>query len=492
MRTRIFLCVFSALTISVFFTQCKKEEEKRKDYDNGYYIGEFNEKGERHGQGTYYWNSGDIYDGAWKESHKHGLGTFTFKDGSTFTCEWKDGEPTDEKCYFLWTFKGWYFWKDEIGKIDAKEYTSAEDLLAKRKYTQDTLSSIENIATDKHTLSWAGKKIGYGFGMRWDTDNNLRVAYVYANSQGSLNGLKRGWKITHINGGDVKTMTTIPSNIEEKEGMSRSFTVEDENGTSKVLFLSASAYSVQTVLHNSIIKHKQKNIGYLVLRSFISQDQNALLSAASSLAGSGISELVLDLRYCSGGSYLVLNEFVNLIAPNSLNNREYMKTNYNSDHTDNNVIYTVNKTGSLNFNRIFVITSATTANVPEYLINGLSPYMNLIIIGDKTSGYIYDISYWTFGQKRHYLVDRKISNAQNESPINGISPNFSVVDGVDKNWADENEDCLSTALFYIDNGHFPKSLTRKNASMQNDRIIESVNQVEALPAPKEKIYTIKD
>jgi C-terminal processing protease CtpA/Prc len=563
MRTRNFLFIFLAFIISLPFIQCKKEnkeKDKREDYDNSYYIGEFNENGKRHGQGTCYWNSGakyegqwengnrhgqgkmiydsgDIYDGAWKNDLRHGQGTYywnsgakyegqwengsrhgqgkmtydygdiydgtwkeskrngqgktTYPDGSTFTCEWKDDVPTDEKCYLLWHLKGLYFWKDEIGRIDANNYTSAEDLLAKKRYAQDAISSIEDIATGKTTLFFAGKEIGYGFGMRWDANDNLRVAYVHANSPGGVNGLKRGWKITHINGSDVKTMTSVPSNIEEREGISRSFTVEDENGNSKTVSLTASIYTLQTVLYNRVIKHKQKTIGYLALKSFIDQIPNALLSAASALSGSGINELVLDLRYCSGGSYTVLNDFVNLIAPHSLNNRVYLKANYNNDNASSNTEYTISKTGSLNLNRIFVITSAATTNVPEYLINGLSPYMNLVIIGDKTRGSGYTESYWTFGQKRHYLVTRIISNAQNGNTLNGILPNYSANDGVDKPWADENEDCMNAVLSYIDNGYFPKSLKRTSPAMQHKNITESVNPVEVLIAPKEMINTEK-
>jgi C-terminal processing protease CtpA/Prc len=524
MRTKKLFYIFIVLMINVSFLQCDKGEEpqkeeqqdanRRKDYDSGYYIGEFNKSGQAHGQGIYYWNNGHKYEGTWENGkrtgqgtytwpsgekyignwlngNRSGQGTYTVKDGSTFTCEWKDDEPTDEKCYLLWLLKDWYLWANEIGKIDAKDYTSAEDLLAKKRYSQDKNSFIEDIETGYKSLFFESQELGYGFGMRWDANReNLRVSYVHSNSPGGINGLKRGWKITHIDGGDVTAMTSIPSNSVEQEGLTRSFTVEDETGTSKTIFLRSSIYNGQTVLHNSVIQHNGKAVGYLSIKSFISQSPDALLSAASSLAGSGISELILDMRYCSGGSYSVLNDFVGIIAPKALNNLAYLKRNYNSAHTDSDTAYIIRKTGSLNLNRIFVITSANTSNLPEDLINGLSSYMNIIRIGDKTGGSGYGTNYWTFGQKLHYLVTAKMTNAQNESSVNGISPDYYAADGVDKPWGDKNEDCIQVALFYIGNGHFPatgksSSSILKSFATQRPPIIESVRPAEILPIPNE-------
>src|ERR1035441_9925741 len=54
-----------------------------KEYDNGIYVGEFqNEK--RHGRGKYTWRDGRSYDGEWKNDNLHGEGVFTFADGGKY------------------------------------------------------------------------------------------------------------------------------------------------------------------------------------------------------------------------------------------------------------------------------------------------------------------------------------------------------------------------------------------------------------------------
>jgi len=42
-----------------------------------HYVGDF-KKGLPHGEGTYEWNSGEVYEGSWKKGMRHGMGTYLF------------------------------------------------------------------------------------------------------------------------------------------------------------------------------------------------------------------------------------------------------------------------------------------------------------------------------------------------------------------------------------------------------------------------------
>ena len=53
------------------------------------YKGERNAQDEMHGQGTYTWDSGDVYDGEWKEGNMHGQGTYTYANGNVYKGECK-------------------------------------------------------------------------------------------------------------------------------------------------------------------------------------------------------------------------------------------------------------------------------------------------------------------------------------------------------------------------------------------------------------------
>lgn len=52
---------------------------------SGKYDGEFNDKGERQGQGTCTWEDGTSYDGHWLRHLRHGKGTLKMSNGSHYT-----------------------------------------------------------------------------------------------------------------------------------------------------------------------------------------------------------------------------------------------------------------------------------------------------------------------------------------------------------------------------------------------------------------------
>ena len=73
-----------------------KRGEKHGDgtyyFPNGdRYVGEWR-RGKKHGEGVYFFSDGDRYEGNWRGGRKHGQGTYTFSDGDIFAGEWKDGK----------------------------------------------------------------------------------------------------------------------------------------------------------------------------------------------------------------------------------------------------------------------------------------------------------------------------------------------------------------------------------------------------------------
>jgi C-terminal processing protease CtpA/Prc len=110
---------------------------------------------------------------------------------------------------------------------------------------------------------------------------------------------------------------------------------------------------------------------------------------------------------------------------------------------------------NLNLSRLVVLTSEGTASASEALINGLSPYMEVITIGATTHGKytgalpIYDensvINKWLI-----YLVVNKIANADgNTDFINGFTPDYPVDDNFITPLGDVTEPLLAKAIEVI-------------------------------------------
>ena len=56
------------------------------------YVGERNEDGKHHGQGTRTFADGAKYEGGFKDDKRHGRGTYTFADGAKYEGEWENGK----------------------------------------------------------------------------------------------------------------------------------------------------------------------------------------------------------------------------------------------------------------------------------------------------------------------------------------------------------------------------------------------------------------
>ena len=137
--------------------------------------------------------------------------------------------------------------------------------------------------------------------------------------------------------------------------------------------------------------------------SFTSSYDSQLNAAFAQLKGEGATELVLDLRYNSGGSVQTAVYLASMIT-GQFNGQLFAKEKWNDEvqvwfdanHPDwisNNFVNKITKEGnieesinSLNLPKLYVITSSSSASASELIINGLKPYINVITIGTKTSG----------------------------------------------------------------------------------------------------------
>ena len=151
---------------------------------------------------------------------------------------------------------------------------------------------------------------------------------------------------------------------------------------------------------NKVIQMGGKKIAYLMYTQFSQGFDKELNSVFSEFKSEGVDELILDLRYNRGGltktalylSGMITGQFTGQIFSQkiwnkkvtdyyeSIDSTDWMKDLFVSEMDDKTVI------NSLNLNRVYIITSSNSASASEMLINGLSPFINVIQLGEATYG----------------------------------------------------------------------------------------------------------
>ena len=126
---------------------------------------------------------------------------------------------------------------------------------------------------------------------------------------------------------------------------------------------------------------------------FLTNYENNLNSIFSEFKSNNIQNLILDLRYNPGGaidnavylSSLITGQFNEEIFCSDQWNSEIQEFWLNNN-PENLIRRFQTYENSLFLNKIYILTSRSTASASEAVINSLNPYIDVIHIGETTYG----------------------------------------------------------------------------------------------------------
>ena len=311
--------------------------------------------------------------------------------------------------YYLWrdeiapALEKWQTWEEPIQKVADIRYKDAagRDIDRWTMLTDDFASLVGGVSG--HTRS-----LGMDFVLYYADQARTRivavVTYTYGDSPAARAGLRRGDAILTVDGLEMKS-DNYQKVVRERllgggtvklglsDGRSVTVTAEDmyEN-------------PVQTV--RILERPGGKKVGYLHYTSFTLDSCGDLVDVFKEFVQAGIGDLVLDLRY-NGGGYLVTEEVLaSMLAPVSVveAGKVLFQDIYNSklaaeireDPTcfDTEFRFMVDgkpqvvSTAGANpdLPRLYVLVTGSSASASESLVCCLRPYMDVILIGEQTSG----------------------------------------------------------------------------------------------------------
>lgn len=361
-----------------------------------------------------------------------------------------------------------YLWNSQIpSTFSARSYADPDKLMtAIRTYSQEPGFSqpVDRWSFAVKQAEWdnisSGVTKDFGISVFFYADGDLRVKSVEKQSPAAKAGVRRGWRITKLNGNaNISNSNTTFIIDQVFSSASTLFTFLKPDGTTVDLQLNAATYQENPIFLDTVYSISGKKAGYLVFNSFLgdtNQIYNEFQRIFTKFSQEGISDLVIDLRYNGGGYVSVQSKLANYLVPSAGNANLMMKQEFNANNRQYNSSTFFAKTGSLNLNRLFFIVSSNTASASELLINNLKPFLDVKLVGPSNT-YGKPVGYFPIPVDDWYIfpVSFRTTNKSGEgSYFNGLVLDKQVGDGLNKDWGDQSEAALASILKYMNSGSF--------------------------------------
>ncbi len=261
----------------------------------------------------------------------------------------------------------------------------------------------------------------------------------------------------------------------EEEGQGINLLVQHPDGSIRDYYLAVETFAMNTVMQSGIIHHEELKTGHLVFTSFLETSVEELNRVFDFFAENEIDELILDLRYNRGGRLDVAQHLASLITGPDTAGKIFSQSELNSKYecwnNYSNYLY-LSLPNSLNLKRVCIITSNSTASASEMLINGLEPFIDVVVIGDTTYGKPVGSHGFKFCDKYINPITIETKNADGDGDFfNGINPDCFSEDDFTKAFDDVEEDSLKKALYYIENSQCLYQYSKKSEKRKFDDIL---------------------
>ena len=386
-----------------------------------------------------------------------------------------NGANSSEINDFIW--KGMnlmYLYKQEISDLSndrfdnsddyasyLNSFTRPEDLFESLIYERQNIDKYSYIVDNYAELQQSQQGIsisnGMEFGLAYVPNSSFNiygfVRYVHPQSPADENGIKRGDIFIGIN----STILNIDNYLDllNLDSYSVNFANYLDNNSETIsddiiepneidIHLTKISLEKNPIFLSKIFNNNQSKIGYLMYNRFLTNFENNLNSIFSEFKSNNIQNLILDLRYNPGGA-IDNAVFLSSLVTGQFNQEVFCSDQWNSEiqefwlnnNPENLIRRFQTYENSLYLNKIYILSSRSTASASELIINSLTPYIDVIHIGETTYGKyqgsmtLYDsenFSIENINPTHNYalqpLVFKILNAAGNTDYYDGLQPNY--------------------------------------------------------------------
>lgn len=332
------------------------------------------------------------------------------------SCKKDDDKPANNSKYTTQEFvygamQEVYLWNDHIPTLDPNSYSEPANLFEAIRYKSNIYEQVDqwSFLTDDfigvlNMFQGITTSFGHRLYLTLVEEGSPQVValvlYVYENTPASEAGLKRGDMIYKVDGQNI-TLDNYKSLLGKNSyNLTWKVAVDGIPGqTDKSGSLTKREINEDPIINSQVIEGT--NVGYLMYDSFIHGYDDDLKAVFADFKSQGVSDLILDLRYNSGGDDVSATLLASLIAPKASTTGKYFfesvyNDNFEAYYEENPDAAEKNHAKGMKFeshdeclelDRVYILTTDGTASASELVINGLEPVMeNVYVVGDTTHG----------------------------------------------------------------------------------------------------------
>ena len=462
------------------------------------------------------------------------------------SCEKSDNymaSENDEIHLFIWrAMNNYYLWQQNVPDLSDTRFTnisqlyaeysnfsSPRDLFESLRYQPGVIDRFSWIVDDYVALenSFQGINLSNGmeFGLvRYASDATKvfgYVRYVISGSDAAAQNIVRGMLFTEVDG--VQLTESNYRDLLFDDNTNYTISLAEFNDGNPVTISTSINLSKTQLQENPVaivktIDEGSNKIGYLLYNQFSSSFDGELNAAFANFQSENITDLIIDLRYNGGGSVTTAS-YLGAMVTGQFNGQLYSKEQWNSkvmnaldasvfennftnqiiNKDQNQNIILQEPINSLNLNRVYFITSGSSASASELVMNSLSSYIDVSSVGKKTIGKVqgsvtlYDSDNYTrtgenLASNHTWALQPlvlEIKNKDNSNEPNGIEP--TVVFPEDYNnlgvLGERSEPLLDRTILLITSGG--RSGINKTNSFLN---LEEISDSKAINPMKNNMY----
>ena len=405
-----------------------------------------------------------------------------------------------------------YLWENTINwnAIDFKKEKDPHAFFKRLIYKDDRWTNLTDNA-EAWNQSFAGISTTYGFDLRFsyigDTEELVAIVrYVYPGTPADRAGIRRGDLLLKLNGGPI-TVKNYADFYDKPTIVVNKGILKDKTLTAEPVGVAMTAVEMyqDPILKDTVINKDGHRVGYLCYSDYTERSTAELIKVFTRFKTAGVTDVVLDLRYNGGGYVSTARSLCSILAPEAamkkkerflfkLWNENYMSYWKSKGRNDELYETFVDTLGiNMNLNRLYILTGKGTASASELTLTGLTPYMDVVQIGDTTHGkfcggivlmpkhlwwdksasYYQEIKNWGM-----YVMIYKFSNKRNDEFPRGFAPKYVVKEYLLELYpfGDERDPLLGKALELITGKQVAKARSRRIQPALRELPIDNPNR----------------